>query len=336
MFQRPRKKTITLLLLLIATLCLLFYTYDANTNDSDSTSKPLHLATLTRQTRNSQESNQMESPNHLISSEERLANLRAECQGRQASWSRLSVAEKRILARQVIVDDEHKLLFCFIPKAGCANWKRVFRVLDGRDKNVNHIAKFDHKDFKFLEDLPPRAIQRRLDTYFKFVFVREPLSRLLSAYKNKLQNSTAIPGNGFVKRYVNEMTKHRRKHNSEKLSITLSDFFLHISKTKAAKLNDHWMPFKDLCQPCAMNYDFVGSLENIEQDSQKVFRLLNIQDKVVYPTRQHYYDDPETGNRLNDKLLSTVPRKLVQKALRKFERDYVLFSYPYPGLRRRS
>ena len=38
---------------------------------------------------------------------------------------------------------------------------------------------------KFLSNLSPAEQKQKLETYFKFAFVREPFERILSAYKDK-------------------------------------------------------------------------------------------------------------------------------------------------------
>lgn len=36
-----------------------------------------------------------------------------------------SVIKDRVLLDHIIVDDEHRLLYCYVPKVACTNWKRL-------------------------------------------------------------------------------------------------------------------------------------------------------------------------------------------------------------------
>ncbi|KAJ7348760.1 Carbohydrate sulfotransferase 14, partial [Desmophyllum pertusum] len=84
--------------------------------------------------------------------------------------------------RFIVVDDENKIIYCTVPKVATSTWKRILGDLRGLKQGIN-IHQWDL--WRWLYQYTEEEWTQRLQTYFKFVFVREPLNRLLSAYKNK-------------------------------------------------------------------------------------------------------------------------------------------------------
>lgn len=224
------------------------------------------------------------------------------------------------------MDDRHRLLYCYIPKVACSNWKRVFMVLTGRKASANSIKKVNHKDFVFLSDFSPLGIQHRLRTYYKFLFTREPMERLVSAYRNKF----LINNKEFLKRWGPRIiNKYRHKATKGKDNIpTLAEFFQYLLKD--SKMDEHWMTYMDLCQPCAISYDFIGSFDCLHRDAQILLSQLSLQNIVQFPTKQSYYTVTKTPNNSFDNLLSQVPRSITKKVVEKYSQDYKLFSFPKP------
>jgi len=265
-----------------------------------------------------------------VSSEQRLKSLKQVCGNTRKSWDSLSVTEKQILAKHILVNDEHKVLYCSVPKVACANWKRVMMVLDGEAADSNAVHKVDHMNFTFLGDFPPLVAKRKLQEYYKFMFVRDPLARLLSAYKDKfLINYTPT-----FKKYGRHIIKQVRSNgaaNREGDNVSLKEFLQYVAESHVEDMNEHWMPFYELCQPCAVSYDFVGSFENLESDANQVLEELNVNEQVSFPKQQSYYKPGGKGYVESEKF-SDVSPDILKKALRKYDLDYKLFSYQIPNI----
>ena len=88
------------------------------------------------------------------------------------------------------MDDENKIIYCTIPKVSSTTWKRVLGVVHGLDKNIERIHRSEL--WRWLYQYTEEERLKRIKTYFKFLFVREPLHRLLSAYKDKFLNRNKL------------------------------------------------------------------------------------------------------------------------------------------------
>ncbi|XP_044309754.1 carbohydrate sulfotransferase 14 isoform X2 [Varanus komodoensis] len=167
----------------------------------------------------------------------------------QSVWD-LPAGQRRTALKHILVSDKHRFLYCYVPKVACSNWKRILKVLDGALESVNMKLKMDHKrDLLFLSDMKPDEIRYRLKHYFKFIFVRDPMERLLSAYRNKFGEIKE-----YQLKYGVEIVKRYRKNPGKSTGddVTFSEFLQYLLDEEVERMNEHWMPIYNLCQPCAV------------------------------------------------------------------------------------
>ncbi|KAE8294524.1 Carbohydrate sulfotransferase 14 [Larimichthys crocea] len=244
-------------------------------------------------------------------------------------WS-LSPLQRKTVLQHVLVNDQYHFLYCYVPKVACSNWKRVLKVLSGALESVDINSKMNHhSDLVFLSSLKPEEIRYRLKHYFKFMFVREPMERLLSAYRNKFGEIQS-----YQKKYGVEIVKRYRKSRAKDAPIkgddvTFGEFVRYLLDEDVERMNEHWMPMYNLCQPCAVNYDFIGSYERLESDSAYVLQHVGVPPHIQFPERQTWYK-PVTTETLHYYLCS-LPQKLLKELLPKYILDFSLFTYPLPN-----
>uniref|UniRef100_A0A3P9HLA7 Carbohydrate sulfotransferase n=1 Tax=Oryzias latipes TaxID=8090 RepID=A0A3P9HLA7_ORYLA len=115
--------------------------------------------------------------------------LRKYCEGGNQSLDDL----KESNLTNVIVDDKHGIIYCYIPKVACTNWKRTLIALNYSEPypdpmSFEHNWVHDSERFQYLNDFPKAEREAKLKHYTKFLFVRDPFVRLISAYRDKMQN----------------------------------------------------------------------------------------------------------------------------------------------------
>ncbi|TRY57083.1 hypothetical protein DNTS_023970 [Danionella cerebrum] len=244
-------------------------------------------------------------------------------------WT-LSPLQRKTLLQHILVNDKHRFLYCYVPKVACSNWKRVLKVLSGALANVDVKGKMDHRsDLVFLADFSPEEISHRLRHYFKFMFVREPMARLLSAYRNKFGEIEAYQrkyGAEIIRRYRKGYAKDKKIAGND---VSFTEFVRYLLDEDPERMNEHWMPIYNLCQPCALQYDFIGSYETLERDAAFVLESVGAPQHVRFPERQTWYK-PVTKETLHY-YLCTVPQKFLKELLPKYILDFSLFGYPLPN-----
>ncbi|XP_071809423.1 carbohydrate sulfotransferase 14-like [Asterias amurensis] len=220
--------------------------------------------------------------------------------------------------RHLLVNNKHKILFNFIPKVSCSTWKTIWRTLNSKNGKLEMVLPHYRKD------------DARLRNYRKVLFVREPMSRLLSAYLNKFHSRSRIQriweshyGRAIVKRYRGAKNQ---KPVGGWLDITFIEFIKYItdlgSGIRINGLNDHWLPQYKLSRPCHVKYDFIGHFENLAVEGPFVLRWLGVDNIVHFP---EYHSSNAMGH--FGEYNESIPPVLMRKLMNYYSEDYKLFGY---------
>mmetsp|Transcript_28469 Transcript_28469/g.111563 ORF Transcript_28469/g.111563 Transcript_28469/m.111563 type:complete len:171 (+) Transcript_28469:2212-2724(+) len=111
--------------------------------------------------------------------------------------------------------------------------------------------------------------------FVTFTFVRHPMHRLLSTYINKFikKDLTSDDYKVFI-RQLYGWSETSRKDPSKLARPAFEDFVRMALEQKDVIENDHWASQQVLCGLGSFPYDFVGKLENREEDSRKLLDII--------------------------------------------------------------
>ncbi|XP_075035645.1 carbohydrate sulfotransferase 12 [Mixophyes fleayi] len=255
----------------------------------------------------------------------------------------------------LIVDDRHGIIYCYVPKVACTNWKRVMIVLSESllDKKgvpyqdplqipredvhntSSHLTfnKFWRRYGKFSRHM----MKIKLKKYTKFIFVRDPFVRLISAFRSKFElenedfyRSFAIP---ILTRYSNRTnvppSAGEALSSGTKPSFSqFIQYLLDVRTEEQRPFNEHWRQVYRLCHPCQIDYDFIGKLETLDEDTSQLLRQLNIDSLFQFPPSYRNL----TASSWEEDWFSKIPLEWRQKLYKLFEADFVLFGYPKPDI----
>eukprot|EP00061_Rhincodon_typus_P004672 g23145.t1 len=205
---------------------------------------------------------------------------------------------------RIWVEDRYRLLYCEVPKAGCSNWKRVLMVLGGQAQTtaqIEHQAAHYSNSLRRLDSFDREGVRLRLRTYTKLLFVREPLERLVSAFRDKFERPNAyyqpLFGSAIIARYRPNATVQAVRTGS---GVTFPEFVRYLlDPARPLGMDIHWEPASRLCSPCRIRYDFIGRFERLESEADTALRLLGAPRNLRFP-RGH----PSTGPGLSRRYLS--------------------------------
>ena len=125
-----------------------------------------------------------------------------------------------------------------------------------------------------------------LSDYFKFVMTRNPLERILSAYRNKFENhpiSKEVSGVfdpdkiEMIKANRPEVyAKWEKSGRTLKVWPTFNEFIRYLGSHNYYDLDPHFRPLQYICHPCVFHYDFYANLKLMPAEFDHLFEKFNI------------------------------------------------------------
>uniref|UniRef100_A0A3Q3X931 Carbohydrate sulfotransferase n=1 Tax=Mola mola TaxID=94237 RepID=A0A3Q3X931_MOLML len=234
----------------------------------------------------------------------------------------------------LIVDDNHGIIYCFVPKVACTNLKRIMFVLRMGKPYQDPMSipgNMVHPTSKltYLSDLP------KLKHYTKFLFVRNPFVRLISAFRDKFQSRNEL----YYNRIGRDILRLYGKHQNPPLTVdeafasgilpsfhNFIQYLLDPETRKNSPFDYHWRQMYHLCHPCRIQYDFIGHQENLQEEAEQLLRILRLEDDIKFPPS---YENITTVDFVLDwfQTLTLEERRNLYKL---YKLDFKLFGYPEP------
>ena len=254
--------------------------------------------------------------------------------------------------QHVLVSDKHKLLYCYVPKVACTNWKKIMLHLNGKNATDSHKTPIPS-----LSKLSNVEIAVRVRDYTKIMIVRNPHERLLSAYNEKIVNYSPYSDNirkhfGRIM-HINHIKYFIRKYyslypNSTKESLLLNrtmkieedtntwvsfqEFLRYVSNPEFSLdegSEEHWKEMYRLCSPCSIQYDFIGKLETISDDTKYILSHIGAENLTNIMNTKPHATNSSSENKVQAAYRGVTEEDILQFEKR-FGKDMELFGYERP------
>ena len=123
-----------------------------------------------------------------------------------------------------------------------------------------------------LPDYNQTEIIYRLSNFFKFIVVRNPVDKLISAYNDRLVGDPA-PYRKLVQHII---ATYRPGADSKTIeaakSVTFREFLLYYANAFRSDITQekHFLNTQRVCYPCQVEYDYIAKLETQAADARYI------------------------------------------------------------------
>lgn len=168
------------------------------------------------------------------------------------------------------------------------------------------------------------------------IIVREPFARLLSAYRDKLENT----GPRYYWRLARKIVAEHRVLRNPSFGPTFAEFVAYLIKNykdgNHRKYDEHWAPYYQFCSPCAINFSVIAKVETLNRDSAYVINELSLGQFLGKGVRSRRTQLRTVMNKSRDGRNTTtllkfyfkqLNRKMLDDLLKIYGTDFEMFGY---------
>ena len=163
----------------------------------------------------------------------------------------------------------------------------------------------------------------------KYTFVRDPYSRALSGYLNKVHSNLPLrdgaADNHWIKttRNIEEFRASTLNH-ADYPNVSIEVFLLWLRDSKSHYRNDeHWQKQSVLLRWPTVKFDFVGRFEQINADSEILLKMMGAD--LDFPTQKDVKFASSGANLKMKEFATPSYCELIEEI---FSEDFVNFNYP--------
>ncbi|XP_069951080.1 carbohydrate sulfotransferase 13 isoform X2 [Cherax quadricarinatus] len=167
--------------------------------------------------------------------------------------------------------------------------------------------------------------------------VRHPFERVLSAYRDKLEDYErdikdrggyyyAIYGKRIVKAYRKFTSDDENHTYSLRKEPTFREFVHYLLDTDVEEYDEHWRPVSLLCTPCHIRYDIIAKMETLSKDADFILYHRGLS-SAVHMEWSHKTDQTKKTSDVAKTYFSQLTSNEVKQLYYKYIIDFLMFEY---------
>lgn len=230
------------------------------------------------------------------------------------------------LIYSVKISRRHHYVYIDNPKTGCSSLKSALVQLEGS----NQPNRLDHYNWQVFHDPSvspllrlndlryPTSLSKLTEEGYRFVtFVRNPYTRLLSCYRDKIL--------GKKRQKLEIMQSLGLSDRSINTPISFAEFVTTVASQADRDMNPHWRVQSSQILYGIVDYSFIGRFERYNEDFRECFNRLGIP-KDDIPEARHL-NRSKTGS--SEHCDQYFTKELQSMVYERYMQDFENFVYSY-------
>ena len=255
------------------------------------------------------------------------------------------------------------ILWCPVFKAGTTTWRHNLLDLSHltEEEKASVRKEYEKDAINLLQPLTKKILSQSYEKLAtektkSFMIVRHPFTRLVSAFRDKLEQYHKGADGDYTKDFYYEkfgklMVGKHRNASLEKFGEdffseannfgtpvmpatgmrtkgmpTFWEFAQYLKETVTPMMDQHWMPMSAYCAPCKINYKYIVKFEELGEEGRHLGRILNPEAVLDHDKKYHVIGGDEQDE-LTAKYFSMLDPEDVTDLYKIYADDFDMFGY---------
>ena len=185
------------------------------------------------------------------------------------------ISHREYIPTEYFIFENKKLIYTSIPKVACTSIKIGLMADELRGSN-------SHNEYMNVHSLTSKfmtySLSSKYDDFYNFAFVRNPLDRLVSCYKDKIKNKEQHSGQfhfdtNYNNKIINTLFRQKFSHDMD-----FDDFVRLVSRVPDYLADGHFKSqYSMLYKQETKVPDYIGKFEQLSTDWNHIAKLYGLE-----------------------------------------------------------
>ncbi|ESO81926.1 hypothetical protein LOTGIDRAFT_56205, partial [Lottia gigantea] len=239
----------------------------------------------------------------------------------------------------ITLHPESQMLYCPVLKVGSTFWRRVLYALDTNtpihtpyDIPIQKALSAKHANlFSELKTNKVRTEHFLENESLKMMFVREPFTRLISGYIDKIFAPNpyfwSVIGKYIIRNFRVNATEKSKKCGHDVTFPEFIKYVIHSEATNNTARDAHFTPIYDQCKPCEIKYNVVGKMESFLNDTTFIMNNIGFNITLLHARNHSKHNKKQQKLEALTDAFNQISSEDKLKLRKLFLPDFKLFDY---------